>query len=119
MAVFTYFYYFTLGFFCITVGMRLIILWRRRWRVQRELREHQRNQLSVAIPAPSSMPLASTTQSADVVAVIIDDPSDRNYFSTRRGRQSYGHSLPPVATATTVAPRNDPNVVTVTAAYAA
>eukprot|EP01040_Poterioochromonas_malhamensis_P016593 gene16593-18879_t len=114
MAVFTYFYYFTLGFFCITVGMRLIILWRRRWRVQRELREHQRNQLSVAIPAPSSMPLASTTQSADVVAVIIDDPSDRNYFSTRRG-----HSLPPVATATTVSPRNDPNVVTVTAAYAA
>lgn len=118
MAVFAYFYYFTLGFFCVTVGMRVIILWRRRWRVQRELREHQRNQLSVAVPAPSSMPLASTTQSADVVAVIIDDPFDRNYFA-RRSRHSYGSSLPPVAAATTVSPRNDPEVVTVTAAYVA
>lgn len=119
MAVFTYFYYFTLGFFCVTVGMRLIILWRRRWRVQRELREHQRNQLSVAVPAPNGLPLASTTQSADVVAVIIDDPFDRNYFSPRRSRHSYGHALPPVAAATTVSSPNDADVVTVTAAYVA
>lgn len=76
--------------------------------------------MSVAIPA-TSYPgsYATSAASADVVAVIISEPpgsstASRGFYGSRNGQ--FGHTLPPMASAT-VASHSSADVVTVSAAY--
>jgi hypothetical protein len=123
MITFSFFYYLTVGFFLVTVFVRLTILWRRRYRLHLEMmrEQNQQNHVPVAVPTtayPGSF--AATGVTADAVAVIVDEPG--SYFGSRGfhvgGRSNnFGNHLPPLASATCVGSGND-NAVIVTASAA-
>jgi hypothetical protein len=110
-------YYLTVAFF-IAVLIRVIILWRRRYRLHAEMmreQEHQ-NQHAIAVPTIAyPRNFSSTAVPADAVAVVVAEP--RGYYGSHFVGNNYGN-LPPLADALQVSYGNGGAIfVTTPAAY--